>query len=62
MNYPRVHYTIFVLFLAFDEYRGELEKDGTARDHFFTTYRHGKVTEVKSVNEANAWQEILEDH
>ena len=50
------------LFLAFDEYRGELEKDGTARDHFFTTYRHGKVTEVKSVNEANAWQEILEDH
>ena len=47
---------------AFDEYRGELEKDGTARDNFFTTYRRGKVTEVKSVNEADAWQEILEDH
>ncbi len=49
------------LFSAFDQYRDDLEKDGTTRDKFFTTYRREKVTEVESGgNEANAWQEILE--
>ena len=49
------------LFSAFDQYRDDLEKDGTARDKFFTTYRREKVTEVESGgNEASAWQEILE--
>ena len=49
------------LFSAFDQYRDSLEKDGAARDKFFTTYRREKVMEAKpGDDEVGAWQEILE--
>ncbi len=47
------------LFSSFDEYRAELEKNGEARDRFFTTYRQVGTKEVTVPGEIAAWQEIL---
>ncbi len=47
------------LFSAFDKYKAELEKDSSARDRFFTTYRKESVKDAPS-REISAWQEILE--
>ncbi len=47
------------LFSSFDEYRAKLEKNGEARDRFFTTYRQIGIKEVTVPSEIAAWREIL---